>query len=103
ALKAGDNFGYSWPIDAFEGGIYHLRLHGPNGFYREYRGDKNDPKLDISCVYETGLLNKPSGNILLEFVNNDVSHSLTLEVKDHAYGNKPIHKKLSKGQKQNLV
>jgi len=103
ALKTGDNFGYSWPIDAFEGGIYHLRLHGPNGFYREYKGDKNDPLLDITCTYETSLLNKPNGNILLEFVNNNSSHPLTIEVIDHVYGNTPVHKKINKGQRQNLV
>ena len=103
AVKAGDSFDYGWPVDAFEGSHYHLRLHGPNGFYREYRGDKNDPALDITCSYETSLLHKASGNILLELVNNSASQPLTVEVTDHAYGNASIHKKLNTGQKQNLV
>jgi len=103
AVKSGDSFSYGWPVDAFEGGHYHLRLHGPNGFYREYRGDKNDPALAITCNYETSLLHKASGNILLELVNNSASQPLTIEVTDYAYGNAPIHKKLNKGQKQSLV
>ena len=103
AVKAGDSFGYSWPVDAFEEGHYHLRLHGPNGFYREYRGDKNDPLLSVTCSYEINLLHKASGNILLELVNNSASQPLTIEVTDHAYSNAPIHKKLNKEQKQILV
>src|SRR5258708_9769337 len=51
AVESGDELSYSWPAKAFEHGRYHLRLHGPNCFYREFKGNKKDPALDIRCDY----------------------------------------------------
>ncbi len=32
---------YTWHLSNFENKKYHLRIYGPNGFYREYIGDEN--------------------------------------------------------------
>lgn len=30
---------YSWPLQGFQSGIYHVDIHGPNGFYRSFKGN----------------------------------------------------------------
>lgn len=40
AVKAGDSVMYEWPLQDFENENYHLRLYGPNGFFREFAGTK---------------------------------------------------------------
>jgi phospholipase C len=39
----------AWEIAGFEGGKYHLRVSGPNGFFREFAGTESDPPIDIRC------------------------------------------------------
>src|SRR5690606_7519103 len=39
AVAAGESVADSWKIDAFKNKQYHLRIHGPNGFFREYARD----------------------------------------------------------------
>ena len=48
AVSAGNRLSDTWNI---EGGIYHLRIHGPNGFYRELAGSAADPQVEIRCNY----------------------------------------------------
>jgi phospholipase C len=43
AVTAGSSVNDEWMIENFDGGIYDLSVHGPNGFYREFKGDMNDP------------------------------------------------------------
>jgi phospholipase C len=60
AVKPAEHLDASWPLSEFENGIYHLRVYGPNGFYREFRGSENDPGIDIDCAYQiTGTKNQP--------------------------------------------
>lgn len=47
AVKAGDILKSVWPLSHFENGFYHLRVYGPNGFFREFSGDKSDPQVEI--------------------------------------------------------
>ncbi|PSL47787.1 phospholipase C [Chitinophaga niastensis] len=68
AVKAGDELRDSWPLQAFENDHYHLRVYGPNGFYREFAGDVNDPQVEIKCAYQGG--KKLTGHVQLELVNH---------------------------------
>src|SRR5690606_11960564 len=52
AVKAGDKISYSWPLAAFENGSCHLRVHGPNGFYREFKGDEKSAGVLVGADYE---------------------------------------------------
>ena len=38
AVAAGQRLTDTWEIAGFEGGMYHLRVCGPNGFFREFAG-----------------------------------------------------------------
>jgi phospholipase C len=83
AVKAGDKLHYNWPINAFENGKYQLCVNGPNGFYREFTGDQNRPKLAINCTYEKND-GKLTGNVLLQ-INNTDSTTHGVLIKDNGY------------------
>src|SRR5690606_32812653 len=59
AVKAGDKVRYEWPLAHFEHKHYHLQVHGPNGFMREFEGNAEDPPLEIRTEYQ--LLDKQKG------------------------------------------
>ena len=85
-VKSGDTLNDVWPVNEFENNIYHLRVYGPNGFYREFKGDKNDPLADVNVDYQHNLLNKSAltGNIELKIIN--LHHEpYDLEIIDHSY------------------
>ena len=94
AVAAGSDLAESFPIESFENGIYHLRVYGPNGFFRELSGNAHDPDLSIVCQYERPqkLVKKLSGNIELKIVNRKSSE---IEIRDNAYKNKSIKKVLA--------
>jgi phospholipase C len=97
AVIAGDRLTDSWPVASFENGRYHLRVHGPNGFYREHRGSAEDPALLIQCEYESarGDASKLTGNVLLLIKNLDAGKSFEVTIHDHAYGIAPIHQTIA--------
>src|SRR5215217_763487 len=73
------------PVD-FENEQYQICVSGPNGFFRQFEGDKTDPQLNISCAYESaGLLTKkPTGNIEL-LIENEGAQPLEVAISDQAY------------------
>ncbi|MBS1502535.1 MAG: phospholipase C, phosphocholine-specific [Bacteroidetes bacterium] len=79
-LTAGDSLSDSWPLDDFENQNYHLRIYGPNGFYRGFAGNANDPGLTIGLAYQKGL----TGNIELSFINHS-ANTQTVTITDHSY------------------
>ena len=86
AVKAGDKLTYNWPIDDFEQGQYHLQAHGPNGFLREFKGNAQDPRLEIRCGYQLMDVNKGLGQVLVK-VKNLGQNELKVTLVDHAYKN----------------
>jgi phospholipase C len=85
-LKAGDTLSDEWPLAEFEDGLYHLRVYGPNGFYREFAGDVNDPMVQISLGYQHDLKRKGAltGNIELKIANLQQG-PCAIEIIDHSY------------------
>ncbi|MBL7699753.1 MAG: phospholipase C, phosphocholine-specific [Chitinophagaceae bacterium] len=78
AVKAGDTLTENFALNDFENGVYHLRVYGPNGFYREFRGSKSDPELDITCDYYKGTLR-------LRFTNKS-DREIVVNLTDNSYG-----------------
>jgi phospholipase C len=91
-VAAGDGLQESWPLDD----TYHFEVHGPNGFFREFTGGKDDPALTIACVYEADAANpkRLTGHIALHCANTG-GKPCTIEIVDHAYGAKPIRKAIA--------
>jgi phospholipase C len=86
AVKAGDALTYNWPLNAFENNRYHLRVNGPNGYFREFMGSNNNPPVAITCGYEKNKLNsaKLSGNVMLTITNHD-SKAHNIVINDNSY------------------
>ncbi len=85
-VNPGSEVGDKWLISDFEKGIYHLKVYGPNGFYREFKGDSNDPLAGVGCRYEQGktATKKFTGNLVFQLMN-DGTQPLTIEITDNAY------------------
>jgi phospholipase C len=92
-VAAGDTLSDEWKIADFAGGKYHLRVYGPNGFYREFMGDGAHPQLEVSCSYEQHPTKpaKLSGNVIVT-VNNLSNKKHEIAVNDLSYksGNKTL-------------
>lgn len=54
AVAAGENLVDQWAMEGFDEGIYHLRVHGPNGFYREMAGTALAKGVEVFCEYSNG-------------------------------------------------
>ncbi len=103
AVTAGDALKDNWTIGDFENGRYHLRVYGPNGFFREFNGSTQDPAVEISCYYER---NKTAGieltgNILLNIgaTGNPVQE---IELTDNAYKT-PTRSQVLDAKKQTVL
>jgi len=93
-LTAGDTIADLWPLNEFADDHYHLRVYGPNGFYREFKGNTNDPGIKVHVEYQRELTsNKLTGNVLLRLVNttNKQQH---IEINDNAYKSGTILKSI---------
>ncbi|MGH9613093.1 MAG: phospholipase domain-containing protein, partial [Bryobacteraceae bacterium] len=104
AMEPGHRVEDSWEIDGFENGVYHLRVCGPNGFFREFTGGADDPPVAIECEYEAG--NAPerlSGNVELRVANLDASRDYTFQLTDHGYGGGQQAKTLRAGEKASVI
>ena len=94
AVRSADHVEYSWPLESFENNVYHLRVYGPNGFFRELKGSVNDPLIDVMCDYQLQTDQvKLTGNIGLTLRNNGRT-PLTVLITDNAYKSDPIKKTL---------
>jgi phospholipase C len=85
AVAAGDRLTDQWPLNEFETQNYHLCVYGPNGFFREYAGSRNDPPVMVRCEYERVGEGRLSGKIELQIANLDPQRSYTVEITDMAY------------------
>jgi phospholipase C len=77
AVATADTLKDSWRLSDFENNNYHLRVYGPNGFYREFRGNASDPEITVAGSYD-----KQTGNLILEINNSGLQH---IEITDNAY------------------
>ncbi|HTD40635.1 MAG TPA: phospholipase C, phosphocholine-specific [Mucilaginibacter sp.] len=85
-LTAGDSLTDHWPITEFEDKNYHLRVYGPNGFFREFKGNSADPAVRIDFDYQRGLTDSKilTGNVVMLLANLS-NQPQTIEITDHAY------------------
>ncbi len=104
AVKTGDMLSDKWPLNNFKDDGYHLRVYGPNGFFREYFGNNNDPKIEIACDYQRSRISKKvlSGNVELKVANLS-SSALLIEISDNSYKNKSIRKSIPAGGEDEII
>lgn len=97
AVGAGAQLSYAWPLSAFRGGQYHLEVHGPNGFYRVFRGRAADPGLQILCRDEG------EDQLVFQIAVSDQFQGDRLKIRDCSYGREPRELSLSAGQVSKLT
>jgi phospholipase C len=82
AVLPGDNRKDSWQISDFENGSYHLEVHGPNGFFRSFKGNKDNPSVAVICNYQVAKnKNSLTENIEINMQNNAAAYSI--DITDH--------------------
>ena len=53
AVREEEPLAYAWPLRNFAARAYHLQVHGPNGFFREFKGNADDPRLQVTVTPDT--------------------------------------------------
>jgi phospholipase C len=96
AVAAGGRVDDAWALDGFSDGRYQLRVHGPNGFLREFAGTAHDPLVEISCGY------LKSGDVELSIANRS-EKAFTIQAKDFGYAGTDRTIAVAAGEKQSVV
>ena len=98
-VVAGDQLFDETLLADFENDNYNIQLHGPNGFFRSYKGNKSDPPVLIRFHYEdlswNSIGKKPefTGKIWMKFINPDLQNRYSIRLVDNAYNSfKPVIK-----------
>lgn len=89
AVKAGSTLNDSFELNDFENGSYHLRVYGPNGFYREFKGTDADPGVVIACDYFKGTVRIR--------MTNKTDKEIELSTADNSYGTAKFSGKIKAG------
>ncbi|HEX6962455.1 MAG TPA: phospholipase C, phosphocholine-specific [Lacipirellula sp.] len=92
AVAAGESVEDSWPLSEFERGRYHLAVHGPNGFFREFIGGSDNPPLNVRLTAQPASprSHREGATLILHIENQDRSERLNLTVEDVSYGGPPL-------------
>ena len=101
SVAAGDTLSDDFQLADFENNAYHMRVYGPNGFYREFIGNAANPKLKVTCEYQVKS-SKPTGNVVVMIENLDSkTHAVTIE--DNSYKTGVKNKTFAVGGKASLI
>lgn len=105
AVTSGGTLTDSWSLNNFKNNLYHLRVHGPNGFFREFKGNAADPLLQVRCEYERTRMvkNKLTGNIELRIKNGDKEKAQKITIADLSYGNSLISRTVPAGEEVTVI
>lgn len=98
AVAAGDELSDTWPLSDFENENYHLRVDGPNGFYREFKGN-GQSSVTIQFDHEVDTKKRATGNLLVKILNHG-SQAVTCQIKDLGYGRAAITRKANPNKEE---
>lgn len=104
AVNGGGQVSHQLDLNKFSDHSYNLAVRAPNGFYRHFKGGKNDPALQVSCLYEkSGLLKeKLSGNITV-LLENKGEEALNIIINGGVYGPDDSRKIQLKGRSKESI
>jgi phospholipase C len=104
AVASGDRLSDDFSLKDFEKASYNLQVSGPNGFFRNFKGNAADPDIKLTCAYEkSGILNqKCSGNVLL-VLEYSGKEPLTLLITTQVYDPSARRLVLQPNAKEQLV
>lgn len=87
-VKPHDQIHESFDLKMFANRRYDIAIHGPNGFFRAFKGGDDDPELEVACSYEYSG-NGFTGNFNI-VITNKGKMSYSLQIRDNSYGAKPL-------------
>jgi phospholipase C len=100
-VKPGDTLSESFPLTLFADGQYHLDVHGPNGFYRSFKGSTETPNMHLRASYERrGVALTGNAQLLL---HNPGKQSITVFVRDNAYKAGTIRKVIAPNHEASVL
>ena len=86
AVKSGDKLSEKINIEDFDNGVYDFRITGPNGFYRHFTGNKQNPQIVIKAMPEqSGLVSKKLTGNLIFSIENRSSSAVSIQIIDNKY------------------
>lgn len=97
-VKAGDTLQDTWEVKSFENNNYLVRVYGPNGFFRQFQGNQNDPSLQVALQYQAARTGKHrlTGNVEL-VIENKGAQAQTIVITDNAYKNTGVARTVEAG------
>jgi phospholipase C len=98
AVAAGDQIEDSWGLSDFDDGVYHLQVFGPNGFFREFIGDRTDPILEVGTIYD----HANNGDLTIQLANHDQQRACVVEVADRSYKTGTQTRSVAAGERATL-
>jgi phospholipase C len=82
AVRAGDTLTQPFPLGLFTDGNYVVEVHGPNGFYRSFRGSQAALSLHVRLEYEQRA-SRPTGNVRVH-LRNTGDHAVDVVMEDRS-------------------
>lgn len=82
AVREKEPLEYRWPLDQFITGIYHIEVYGPNGFYREFKGNterKQDRIPESFITVNQQIIGKSSGSLVIKLSGEDSKNGFILK------------------------
>jgi phospholipase C len=104
AVEPGDQLNDSWPLADFVDGKVHLRIHGPNGFFRELIGSATT-SIEVAVRYARSApaSSKLTGEVEVDVINRDARREYTVTIDDNAYGSERQSRAIAAGEKATFL
>lgn len=98
AVAAGDQIEDTWNLNDFANNNYHLKIYGPNGFYREFIGGGDESPVKIRLDYSRDGSGKLNGNLEIAATNHHDHRTFAIEIADRSYKGRLFKGSVSPGE-----
>jgi phospholipase C len=104
AVEPGEQLNDSWPLADFVDGKVHLRIHGPNGFFRELIGSATT-SIEVAVRYARSApaSSKLTGEVEVDVINRDARREHTIAIDDNAYGSERQTRAIAASEKATFL
>jgi phospholipase C len=100
-VKPGDTISEDVPLAIFADGRYSIDIHGPNGFYRSFKGDLQPANVLTQALYERQG-SSLTGNVEVR-LHNSGTKPVRVTVQDNSYGTGTVVKTLTTSNSTSVV
>lgn len=101
AVRSGDTLRPQFPLELFNDAKYEVEVHGPNGFYRAFRGGKGAQALEARVEYEKRG-GRYTGNVRVHLRNRG-GEKLKAVIADQSYKSGTVTREVAPGDEDAMV